>query len=138
MILVDTSVLINYLRDINNDITEQFKEILNKEITFGINNYIYQELLQGCRTERDYRLLKRYLDSQKFYDFKNGRESFARAAKIYFNLRRKGITIRSTIDCLIAQMVIENDLYLLHDDVDFERMCEVLPLKMWGNRFLGF
>jgi len=54
MILVDTSVLINYLKRVDNsEKTEQFSEILNKGIPFGINNFIYQELLQGCRTEKD-------------------------------------------------------------------------------------
>jgi predicted nucleic acid-binding protein len=131
MILVDTSVLIDYLKDVDNKSTEKFKEILEKGLPFGINNYIYQELLQGCKTEKDYRLLKKYLDGQKFYDFKGGRESYAKAARIYFKLRKKGITIRSTIDCLIAQMVAENDVYLLHNDADFTRMTEVVSIKIW-------
>ncbi len=133
MILVDTSVLINYLREIENNKTAQYKDILDKNIPFGINNYIYQELLQGCLTEKDFKLLKKYLDGQKFYSFKNGKESYANAAKIFFGLRRKGITVRSTIDCLIAQMAIENDLYLLHDDTDFERIQDVTSLKIWDN-----
>ena len=132
MILVDTSVFINYLKKVdNNEKTEQFNEILSKGIPFGINNFIYQELLQGCRTERDYRQLKIYLDCQKFYDVKKGRESFANAARIYSELRKKGITVRSTIDCLIAQIALEHDLYLLHDDMDFDRIAEYFPLKVW-------
>jgi predicted nucleic acid-binding protein len=131
MILVDTSVLIDYLRDVDNKGTKQFNEILKNGLTFGINNFIYQELLQGCKTEKDYRLLKKYLDGQKFYDFKGGRESYAKAARIYFKLRKKGITIKSTIDCLIAQMAMENDLYLLHNDADFTRMTDVFSIKIW-------
>jgi len=131
MILVDTSVFINYLRKSDNEKTEQFNEILDKGIPFGINYFIYQELLQGCRTERDYKKLKTYLDVQKFYEVKKGRESYAHAARIYSELSKKGITVRSTIDCLIAQMVIEHELYLLHDDTDFDRIAEFFPLKMW-------
>jgi len=133
MILVDTSVMINYLKDIDNRNTKRFMDVLDRELPFCINNFIYQELLQGCRTDKDFRLLKKYLEGQKFYDFKNDRESYADAAMIYFNLRKKGITIRSTIDCLIAQIAMENDLYLLHDDIDFTRMSEVIPLKIWGT-----
>lgn len=133
MILVDTSILINYFRDVENDGTTQFMEIMEKEIPFGINNYVYQELLQGCLTEKDFKLLKKYLDGQKFYDFKNARESHANAARLYFDLRRKGITIRNTIDCLIAQMTIENDLYLLHDDADFTRIAGHFPIKIWNS-----
>lgn len=47
------------------------------------------------------------------------------AAKLYFKCRKKGITIRSTIDLLIAQTAIENDLYLLHDDNDFTLIAKV-------------
>jgi predicted nucleic acid-binding protein len=131
MILVDTSVLINYFKNVSNRKTNRFMDVLDRGIPFGINNFIYQELLQGCRTDKDFRLLKKYLDSQKFYDFQNDRESYAQAAMIYYDLRKKGITIRNTIDCLIAQMAVENDLYLLHDDIDFTRMSGVIPLKIW-------
>jgi predicted nucleic acid-binding protein len=131
MILVDTSVLIWYLKNVDNNGTRLFNDILEKELPFGINNYVYQELLQGCRSEKDFRLLKKYLDGQKFYGFKNGRESYAKAAGIYFKLRKKGITIKSTIDCLIAQMAIENDLFLLHNDADFISIAELFPIKIW-------
>ena len=131
MILVDTSVLIDYLKDVDNQGTGKFKENLKKKLPFGINNFIYQELLQGCKSDKDYRLLKKYLDGQKFYDFKEGRESYAKAAGMYMKLRKKGITIRSTIDCLIARVAIENDLYLLHNDADFTRMTDVISIKIW-------
>lgn len=131
MILVDTSVLIDYLKDIDNKGTTQFNEIQKRQLKFGINQYIYQELLQGCKSKKDFNLLKEYLDTQIFYKFKDQLNSYANAALIYIKLRNKGITIRSTIDCLIAQMTIENDLYLLHNDVDFNRIAEVLPLKIW-------
>lgn len=132
MILIDTSVLICYLKNIDNRVTELFNDIVERDLSFGINNFIYQELLQGCQSEKDFRLLKKYLDGQKFYDFKDGRKSYANAAGIYFKLRKKGITIRSTIDCLIAQMAIENDLYLFHDDIDYTRIAGVFPLKIWN------
>jgi predicted nucleic acid-binding protein len=45
--------------------------------------------------------------------------------------RKKGITIRSTIDCLIAQTALENDLILLHEDYDFDLMAKVIPLKFF-------
>jgi hypothetical protein len=58
-------------------------------------------------------------------------ESFAQAAKIYFQCRRKGITVRSTIDCLIAQTAIEHNLLLLHDDRDYEGIASVIPLRFY-------
>ncbi|MGE5342906.1 MAG: PIN domain nuclease [Candidatus Omnitrophota bacterium] len=131
MILVDTSVLIDFLKGNSNRKTDLFVAILDKGLPFGINNFIYQELLQGCRTLRDFMLLRSYLGNQKFYDFKSGRDSYADAAMIYFKLRKKGITIRSTIDCLIAQMTIENNLYLLHNDNDFTQISDIIPMKIW-------
>ena len=53
------------------------------------------------------------------------------ASRIFFDCRRQGVTLRSTIDCLIAQLVLEIDAVLLHDDIDFERIKSVRPLRTW-------
>ncbi|TET51656.1 MAG: VapC toxin family PIN domain ribonuclease, partial [Actinomycetota bacterium] len=71
MVLIDTSVFINYLKNIENKKVIKFRELLDLEIPFGINIYIYQELLQGTKTEKDFNLLKKYLNTQKFYYLNN-------------------------------------------------------------------
>jgi len=131
MVLVDTSVFINYLKNIENKKVIKFKELLDLKIPFGINPYIYQELLQGTKTEKDFNLLKKYLDTQNFYYLSNGLKSYEEAAKIYFNCRKKGITISSTIDLLIARTCIENDIYLLHDDKDFDLISKMIKIKIY-------
>jgi len=131
MILVDTSVLIDYFRGADNPVTEKFQFVLDNGIPFGINSFIYQEVLQGAKTEKDFQRLKKYLETQTFYNLKDEKESFARAAKIYFMCRRKGITVSSTIDCLIVQTVIEHDLYLLHNDSNFDRIKKVVRFKVF-------
>jgi predicted nucleic acid-binding protein len=131
VILVDTSVLIDFLQGARSRGAESFERILEMGIPFGINEFIYLETLQGCRSEKDYKKLKDYLDTQVFYGFKRGRESYAAAAKMYLDLRRKGVTIGGSIDCLIALTAMENDLYLLHGDSDFDRIGEYYPLKIW-------
>jgi len=131
MILVDTSVLIDYFRGIENKSTKMFHQILEKGIPFGINHIIYMEVLQGAKTERDYKALKKYLDTQTFYEVKRGKESYAEAAKMYFKLRQKGVTVKSTMDCLIAEAAMENDLFLLHNDQDFSRISKNFPVKIW-------
>lgn len=131
MILVDTSILIDYFKDVQNKGAKQFNTILEKDLPFGINHFIYQELLQGSKTEKDFNLMKKYLDTQIFYDFMKGRESYSEAARMFITMRKRGITVRSTIDCLIARMAIENDLFLLHNDIDFTRMARYFPLKIW-------
>lgn len=131
MILVDTSVLIDYLQGAPSPGAESFERILEMRVPFGINEFIYLETLQGCRSEKDFKKLKDYLDTQIFYGFKGGRESYAAAAKMHMDLRRKGVTVGGSIDCLIAQTAMENDLFLLHSDSDFDRIGEHYPLKIW-------
>lgn len=133
MILVDTSVMIDYLRDNENDTILRFQYVLDNNIPYGINSLIYQEVLQGTKTEKDFDTVKRYLDTQRFYSLKDEKESYASAAKIYYTCRKKGITINSTIDCLIAQTAIENNLYLLHNDSDFDNIAEVVDLKVFNQ-----
>lgn len=131
MILVDTSVLIDYFRNTNNT-SVIFDEILDNGIPYGICDFVYQELLQGTRTEKEFFILKEYLESIPFYYLTGGKESFENAALLNFRCRRSGITIRSTIDLLIAQIAIENDLYLLHNDRDFDNLSKVVnELKIY-------
>ena len=142
MILVDTSVLIDYFRGAERPHCHAFQWILDGSLPFGINAHIYQELLQGTRLDQEYEKLKTYLDSQVFYQFQNPLESHAQAAQIYRRCRKSGYSGVSTIDCLIAQTAIENDLWLLHHDSDFEKIAKVAPLKLFsdwlgGNAFSG-
>jgi predicted nucleic acid-binding protein len=128
-IRVDTSVLIDFLRGVSNEKTKKLEFIMKNHTPHGINGFIFQELLQGCRTDKDFRVLKRYLSTQRFYHLKDHRGSYAAAARIYVDLRKKGKTVSGTVDCLIAQTAIENDLFLLHNDDDFSAMKAVIPLK---------
>jgi len=131
MILVDTSVLIHFFKGVDSESSQRLRMVLQRGIPFGINSLIFQEVLQGAGSEKEYFTLKKYLETQRFYHLKDPIESFAKAAKIYVDCRKKGITIRSTIDCLIAQTVLENDLLLLHEDSDFDLMAKVIPLKFF-------
>ena len=131
MILADTSVLIDFLAGRETESGRRLKTVLQQGIPFGINPFIYQEVLQGAKSQKEYRLLKKYLETQRFYHPKDPVESFAKAARIYFDCRRKGVTIRSTIDCIIAQTAIEHDLFLLHNDSDYDAMAKVTPLKIY-------
>ena len=132
MILVDTSVLINYLKDQKNEAVKQFEYILEKSLPYGINTFIYQEILQGAKTNKEYNLLKEYFETIPLYHLKYGKESYEQAALINIRCRENGITIRSMIDLLIAETAIENDLYLLHDDNDFTAMSKIITeLKLY-------
>jgi predicted nucleic acid-binding protein len=126
MVLVDTSVLISYLRGQVNSKTELLDEVLDRDVPFGIACYTFQEVLQGARDEAELRTLKEYLSTQVIYYLEQTRETYENAAMLYFRLRRKGITPRSTVDVLIALTAIANNLSLLHDDRDFDVMSQHL------------
>lgn len=131
MILVDTSALIGFLKGEENDCSRKFRNVVERRMPFGITSQIFQEILQGARSTTEYGTLKRYLESQYFFHPLDPIASYAYAAKIYFDCRKKGITIRSTIDCLIAQIALEHDLPLLHNDKDFDAMAAAIPLKQF-------
>ena len=64
---------------------------------------------------------------QRFYTFADAVRSHASAARMYLDCRREGVTVRSTVDCLVAQCAIESELVLLHHDMDFRRIARVVP-----------
>jgi predicted nucleic acid-binding protein len=127
MVLVDTSVLIGFLKGHINEKVLIFNEILSRDIPFGISAFTYQEILQGARDEAEMQTLKEYLSTQNIYFLEQTVSTYEEAAILYFKLRRKGITPRSTIDMLIALTAITNKLALLHDDRDFDTMAAHLP-----------
>jgi len=124
MILVDTSVLIDFLKGHVNEKSQWFETVLTRDIPFGISAYTYQEILQGSRNEKEFEQLKAYLASQTIYYLSEDAITYEKAAKLYFDLRRKGTTPRSSIDILIALTAIENRLMLLHNDRDFDTMAD--------------
>lgn len=127
MILVDTSVLINLLRGKDGEKTELLREVIARELPFGISVLTYQEILQGAKDEREFSTLEQYLGSQKIYYLPDESAFFTRASRMVFTLRRNGITPRGTIDVLIAATAIANGAFLLHDDKDFDAMAPHLP-----------
>ncbi|MEA3544541.1 MAG: PIN domain nuclease [Thermodesulfobacteriota bacterium] len=131
MILVDTSVLIDLFRGADNHPVALFRDIVRKKLPFGITSVIYQEILQGAKSEKEYTSLQEYLSTQRFFHPIDPLLSYTGAASIYFSCRRKGITIRSTIDCLIAQIAIEHELFLLHNDKDFTTMVSATALRIY-------
>lgn len=129
MILVDTSVLIDFFKGTVNPPSKRFRRILESGFPFGITSLVYLEVLQGAKSKKEYGTLKKYLSTQRFYHPLDPIKTYEEAAHIYFNCRKKGITIRSTIDCLIAQIAIEHNLLLLHNDTDFLAISKIVSLS---------
>lgn len=127
MVLVDTSVFIDFFKSRDTLATRKLESIL--ETKCCITPIIFQEVIQGARDDREFELLRDFLSTQLFCYPTEPVATYERAAKMFFSARRKGITIRSTIDCLIAQIAIDNDIALLHDDQDFLEIAKFSALK---------
>ncbi len=128
MIVVDTSVLIDFFRGSRTPGAERLRRIEVEERPFAIPSICCQELLQGARDEREWQLLHDYLHTQRLLSASDPWATHSRAARIFFDCRRHGITIRSTVDCWIAQLVLDAEGVLLHNDEDFERIAGIRQL----------
>ncbi len=127
--LVDSSVWIDYFRGISTPQTDFLKEALtNLGQSLLIGDLILAEVLRGF-SELDARRTKSAFDKLECVEFA-GRAFSVKAARNYRVLRAKGITVRSTIDCLIATYCIETRTPLLHNDRDFDPFAKHLGLKV--------
>jgi predicted nucleic acid-binding protein len=132
VILVDTSVLIDLFKGRENRATLRLRQLVEGSEPFYLAPPIVREVLQAARDEAEWRRLRAYLVSQMLVDVADRLATEVAAARIFFECRRAGHTVRSAADCLIAQIAIENDLALLHNDRDFEAIRKVRPLKTVG------
>lgn len=126
MLLIDTSVWISVFRDRSGQVRQKLETIIaDREVL--ITRFTQLELLQGSLNEKEWTLLSTYLSTQEYIELTAN--SWQEAARIYYDLRRRGLTVRSPIDCCIAQAALENNLLLIHNDRDFETIAQVRPLK---------
>ena len=125
MILIDTSVWIRIFKDKKGTEAKRIQIWLDEREAV-LTRFNQLELLQGCRDNKEWLLLSSYLENQTYIEAIN--DTWQSAARIYYDLRRQGLTVRSPIDCCIAQIAIENDLLLLHNDKDFNVIHQVRPL----------
>ena len=128
MIIADTSVWIDYVRGVQSIQTDLLDyELLHDRVATG--DIIIVEFLQGFREEKDLKIAKRIMDRLEYYDFL-GKEMAIVSADNYRKLRKNGITVRKTIDVIIATFCIEKGFELLHNDRDFDPLEEILGLKI--------
>jgi len=127
MILVDTSVWIEVLRDKKGEVVRAFRERIGPEICVFCR-FTQLELLQGSKDENEWEQLDDYLSTQYYLEATDS--TWVEAARIFFELRRKGITLSSPVDCCIAQIAIESTVLLLHKDEDFEKIAQIRPLAI--------
>jgi predicted nucleic acid-binding protein len=126
VVLVDTSVWVDVFRDATGRECDALRSLVGDDDAV-LTRFNQLELLQGARDEQEWSLLVSYLDGQDYLEARS--ESWREAARIYFDLRRQDRTVRSPIDCCIAQLALEHDALLVHRDRDFETIAEVRLLR---------
>jgi len=128
VILVDSSVWIDYFRGTRNEQTDLLDALLSSE-PVAVGDLMLAEVLQGFNSERDFNQAKNVLLSLHQVDIR-GTEIAIQAARNFRTLRLHGVTVRKTIDVLIATRCIETDLLLLHSDRDFDAFEKHLGLRV--------
>lgn len=126
MVLVDTSIWIDVFRDRRGTKRRALEHAVGDE-DIVLTRFQQLELLQGARDERNWGLLSSYLESQEFLEMTA--VSWTEAARTYFDLRRRGKSVRSPIACCIAQLAIDHRVRLLHRDRDFLTIASLRPLR---------
>jgi len=131
VIVVDSSALVDFFRGSSTPAAVAVRQLEADDIAFAIPAICCQELLAGARDRREWQLLLSYLETQHVIWPGDPWQTHVRAARIMFDCRARGISLRGTIDCLIAQLTLDHGGVLLHSDRDFEGIATVRPLRMW-------
>ena len=128
MILVDSSVWIDYFKGTVTAQTDKLDRLLGHE-PLAIGDLILTEVLQGFVDERDFNEVRKMLTSLTVVEL-CGQEIAIQAAKNFRSLRKLGLTVRKTIDTVIATRCIESGYDLLHNDRDFDPFARHLGLRV--------
>jgi predicted nucleic acid-binding protein len=128
MILVDTTVWIDFFTNNPSIHVDILEHSLKNSQNISICGVILTEILQGIHDHKQYEKTKAYLKNLIFLPMNYS--TYIKSADIYRFLRKEGITIRKPIDCMIAAVSMENNIPLLHNDRDFDYIEEYLNLKI--------
>ena len=128
MTLVDTSVWIDVFSGRNTAQVAMLESLIEKREDICLCGVILTEVLQGITNDKQYKKTKSVLSDLIFFPMTY--DTFLLAANIYRTLRVKGVTIRNSVDCMIASVCVENNVRLLHNDRDFDRIAEHFDLRV--------
>jgi predicted nucleic acid-binding protein len=128
MVIVDTTIWIDFFKGRETPGVVRLEQLLAAEVDVFTTGIIVQEVLSGIRDEKDREEVKEDLD--RFILVMPSLTSHVQAAGIFDGCRKKGITIRSLVDCLIAALAIEYDLKILENDRDYSFIAQVFPLRI--------
>lgn len=127
MTLVDTTVWIDIFSGRNTAQVAMLESLIDKREDICLCGVILTEVLQGIRNDKEHKRTKSVLSDLIFFPMTY--ETFLLAANIYRTLRVKGVTIRNSVDCMIAAVCLENNVRLLHNDRDFDLIAQHFDLS---------
>lgn len=134
MILIDASAFVEFLNRTGSRADILIEQLIRNDDEIALADVTLTEILQGIINDREYRDVKASLLTFLILSLKSP-ESCIATAELHRKCRKKGLTIRSTIDLLIAQIALEHRATLLHNDRDFDAIAQVCDLKvMIANR----
>lgn len=128
MIVVDTSVWIDYFNGVPTSQAGLLDALLGERV-LAVGDLILAELLQGFATELDAKRALSLLEPLEFLEMA-GRDVAIQSAANYRRLRRRGVTVRKTMDMLIGTYCLMHDHEILHNDRDFEVLAKHLGLRV--------
>jgi len=130
-IIVDTSVWIDSFNPkIKTPQKETLIQLIQNDAPIYLCPVIYQEILQGIREEKTFEQIKFILNQYRMINI-DLMQVTNHAIDLYRHLRKKGVTVRKSVDCLIASYAIITGMYLLHNDADFTQIADKSKLKIF-------
>lgn len=130
MIVVDTSVWIDVLNEVGSPRASRCTQLLQDGAPLALTDVIFTEILQGFRQEQEARRVEQHLRAFPMLRLED-LDDCARAAELYRKARRAGVTIRKTLDCLIAAPCVRDGVPILHADDDFDRLASCTDLEIF-------
>ena len=130
MIVVDTSVWIEFFKGTGSSFDRHLTKLIRVDAPIALTEVIYCEVLQGIRDVSVHARVREILQAFPVL-LLDGLRSADRAVALYRACRRRGLTIRSTVDCLIAAVCLDAGAELFHHDRDFDVLAKVADLKLY-------
>jgi len=132
MILVDTTIWIDFLRENSSPFKKRLHQLIEQEEDLCLSAINLTEILQGIKSETEFERTRRHFLAFPLF-LMSDVSTYIHAARIYRTCQRSGKTVRKTVDCLTAAIAIENNLTLFHNDRDFDKIAACTNLKVFPN-----
>jgi hypothetical protein len=130
VIVVDTTVWIDFLEARGTAFDRHLTELIEEQAPISLVDIVYAEILQGIRDEETFHQTRVSLRAHPILR-PRGLETFETAANLYRTARRRGLTIRRSVDCIIAATCLETGAEIYHNDRDFDALARVSDLMIY-------